>query len=96
MQQLLAFHILFHGWIMFRVKTEEEIQKLLNKSWQWGPAGMILKKWKLDFEANREPWNVQQLWAILTGLSLLFWKKEILEAIGGKIGKFIALEEKYE
>ena len=27
---------------------------------------------------------------------MMFWKKEILEAIGGKIGKFVALEEKWE
>ena len=78
---------------MFRVKTEEERQKLLNYSWQWGPSGPILKKWNVDFEANIEPQNVQQVWAILPGLPLMLWKKEILEAIGGKIRKFIALEE---
>ena len=27
---------------------------------------------------------------------MMFWKKEILEAIGGKIGKFIAMEENWE
>ena len=72
MQQLPAFHILYPGWILLRVKTEEEIQKLLNKSWQWGPAGMILKKWNVDFEANREPQNVQQVWEILPRIPIMF------------------------
>ena len=27
---------------------------------------------------------------------MMFWKKEILEAIGSKIGKFIALEDGWE
>ena len=57
---------------------------------------MILKKWKVDFEADKEPQNVQQFWAILPGLLMMFWHKEILEAIGGKIGKFISLEENWE
>ena len=96
MQHLPVFHILSHRWILFRVKTEEERQKLLNNSWQWGPFRLILKKWKVDFEANKEPQNVQQVWAILLGLPMMFWKKGILEAIGGKIGKFIALEENWE
>ena len=55
LQQLLVFDIFSHGWILFRVKTEEEKQKILNNSWQWVPSGMILKKWKVDFEADREP-----------------------------------------
>ena len=36
------------------------------------------------------------MWAILPSLPIMFWKKEFLEAIGGKIGKFIALEENWE
>ena len=54
------------------------------------------KKWKVDFEADREPQNVQKVREILPGLPMMFWKKEILEAIGGKIGKFIVPEENWE
>ena len=54
---------------------------------------MILKNWNVDYEAVKGPHNVQQVWKILRGLSIMFWKKEILEAIGGKIGKFIASKE---
>ena len=50
----------------------------------------------MDFDANREPQNVQRVWAILPGLPMMFWKKEIMEEIGSKIGKFIALEEGWE
>ena len=70
--------------------------KVTNNSWQRGPSGLILKKWKVDFEENIEPQNVQQVWVILPGIPMMFWKKEILEAIGGKIGKFIAMEENWE
>ena len=50
----------------------------------------------MDFEANKEPQNIQKIWAILRGLPMMFWKKEILEAIGDKIGKFVPLEEEWD
>ena len=50
----------------------------------------------MDFDANREPQNVEKIWAILPRLPMMFWKKEILEAIGDKISKFVALEEEWE
>ena len=57
---------------------------------------MILKKWNVEFEANKKPQNVQQVQEILPGFPMMFWKKEILEEIGEKIDKFVALEENWE
>ena len=81
---------------MFCVKMEAERQILLENNWQWGPSGFILKKWNVDFEAIKEPQNIQKISAILPGLPMMFWKKEILEAIGDKLGKFVSLEEEWE
>ena len=50
----------------------------------------------MDFDANKEAQNVQKIWAILPGLLMMFWNKEIMEAIGDKIGQFVALEEGWE
>ena len=90
------FHILSRGWILFHVMTKVERQILLDNNWKWGPSGLILKNWSVDFDANREPQNVQNIWAIFPGLPIMFWKKEIMKAIGDKIGKFVALEEEWE
>ena len=87
--QLPMLHIMSRGWILFHVKTEADRQTLLDKNWHWGNSGLILKKWSMDFDANRELQNVQRVWTILPGLPMMFWKKEIMEAIGSKIGKFI-------
>ena len=81
---------------MFRVKTEAKRQLLLEINWQWRPSGLILKNWNVDIDANREPQNVQKIWAILLGIPMMFSKKEILEAIRDKISKFVALEEEWE
>ena len=90
------FHFLSRGWIQFRVKTETDRQNLLENNWKWGPSGLILKKWSVYFDANRESQNVQKIWVILPGLPMMFWQKDIMKAIGGKMGKFIALEEGWE
>ena len=52
--------------VLFRIKIEAERQLLLGKNWKWGPSGLILKNWSVDFDANREPHNVDKIWAILT------------------------------
>ena len=55
-----------------------------------------MKKWSVDFDANIEPQNVQKVWSILPSFPMMFWQQEILEVVGEKIGKFIALEEGWE
>ena len=57
---------------MFHVKTEAKRELLLENNWQWEPSGLILKNWNVDFDANREPQNVQKIWAILPGLPMMF------------------------
>ena len=64
---------------------EEEQQTLLENNWHWGHSGLILRKWSVDFDIDRESQNVQRVWAILLGLPMMFWQKEIMEAIGSKI-----------
>ena len=90
------FHILSRGWILFHIKTKVERQILLNNNWKWGSLGLIIKNWSVEFDANREPQNMQKILSILPELPMMFWKKEIMEAIGDKIGKFVALEEEWE
>ena len=50
----------------------------------------------VDFNAYKEHHNVQKVWVILPGLSMVFWQPKIFEAIGNKLGKFIALEDNWE
>ena len=90
------FHILPRGWILMKLRYEEDGKKLLGRSWSWGPSGLILQKWRIDFDATREPFNIQQVWVIMPSLPMTFWEEECLEAIGNRIGKFVALEPNWE
>ena len=70
--------------------------KLLERNWKWGPSGLILRKWSVDFNAFRSPHNIQNIWVILSGLPMVFWQPKLFEAIGNKLGNFIATEENWE
>ena len=70
-----SFHVLPRGWFMLKVSKEEERTLLLQKSCSWGPSGLILKKWHIDFNAQKEPHNLQQIWAILPNTSYDFLAK---------------------
>ena len=87
------FHILLRGWFFIKIRQEKDGQKLLNRSWRWGPSGLILQKWRIDFDATKEPYNLQQFWVNLPGLPIMLWEEECLRAIHSKIGKFVALEQ---
>ena len=55
-----------------------------------------MHKWRIDFDATKEPFNIQQVWVIMPGLPMMFWEEECLKAIGNKIGKFVALEPNWK
>ena len=51
------FHVLPLGWFLLKLCQEEDGRKLLDRKWQWGPSGLILKKWQIEFDAKKEPYN---------------------------------------
>ena len=69
---------------------------MLDRIWQWGPSGLILQKWRIDFDARKEPYNIKQIWVTLPKFPMVFWQEECLTTIGNKIGKLMALEEEWE
>ena len=81
---------------MIKLCHEEDRKKLLDRSWNWGPSGLILHKWRIGFDATEEPFNIQQVWVIMSGLPMMFWYEECLKAIGNNISKFVALEPDWE
>ena len=74
----------------------EDDKKLKERSWQWGPSGLILKRWNVDFNGKKDPHNIQQIWVILLGLPMIFRQSKIFQEIGNKLGRFIAIDENWE
>ena len=50
----------------------------------------------MDFDAKREPQNLQHIWVILPRLPMMFWQEQVLKAIGDKLGNFISMEENWD
>jgi hypothetical protein len=78
------------------LESKEDVEKIMGQNWNWGPSGLVLQRWSVDFDPSREPTVVQKVWAILPGLPLVFWREEILASIGSKIGQFVGLELNWE
>ena len=76
----------------YRGREEDIVRKQLAM----GAFRADSQEFKCGIWSQPGPQNVQNIWAILPGFPMMFWKKEILEAIGDQIDKFVALEGEWE
>ena len=56
-----TFYSLPRGWFLIKLQSMEDNCKLLKHNWNWGPSGLILKNWTIDFNAYKEPHNIQKV-----------------------------------
>jgi len=75
---LPEIHILSRGWASFMLKDEKYCAVLLQNSLSWGPSGLFLKPWTMDFDPARESMLILKVWAIFTDLPLALWTWEAL------------------
>lgn len=90
------FHTLVRGWISFEFNTHEDMMEIFNRSWGWGPSGLVLKEWSISFDPARDVLSPSKIQAILPNLPLIFWREEILKDIGNSIGVFVGLEPSWD
>jgi len=67
---VLKFHVLVRGWLTFTLLSKDNCEEVLNKNWSWGLSGLVLHKWMVDFDVEREPINTMKLWDILPSLTI--------------------------
>jgi hypothetical protein len=72
------------------------VKRYKSRTWSWGPSGLTLKPWSVDFDPLKESMVVMKVWVILPGFPLDFWSREALEAIGNKLGSFVKLEPNWD
>jgi hypothetical protein len=89
-------HLLSRNWISFSFLSAEDCDEIRKQNWSWGPSGLTLKPWTVDFDPLKESMVVMKVWAILPGFPLDFWSREALEAIGNKLGSFVKLEPNWD
>ena len=92
----LEFHIISRGWLFFKVRLDEDRRTQLSRNWKWGTTGLFLKEWKINFDVEREPHNLQHIWVLLLGLPMVFGKEDFCIASGNKLGWFVSMEEGWD
>jgi hypothetical protein len=78
------------------LESKEDIEKMMGQNWDWGPLGLVLQKWSVDFDSSRELTIVQKVWVMSPSLPLVFLREEVLASIDSKIGQFVGLELNWE
>jgi hypothetical protein len=51
----LELHILSQGWNCFLFKTKVDMDQIFIKVWGWGPFGLTLKEWQVNFDPTQDP-----------------------------------------
>jgi hypothetical protein len=89
---LPEIYILSRGWACFMLKDEKDCAVLLQNSCSWGPFGLFLKPWTVDFDPARESVSILKVRENFIGLPLALWTWEALHTIINKLGNFVGLE----
>jgi hypothetical protein len=57
-------HILSRSWISFSFLSDDDCEEIHRQSWSWGPSGLSLKPWTVDFDPLKESMVVMKVWEI--------------------------------
>jgi len=84
------------GSCVFFLKKKEYAIVLLRRNWSWDQSSLVLQHSDVGFDPKQRPHFTQKVCDLLLGLSLVFWREEILITIRNKIGSFSSLENLWE
>jgi hypothetical protein len=80
------------GWLGFHCNSPDDATLLLSSLWAYGGSSLMLKRWRLAFDPDTEYFQFRHIWVLLPGLPLHLWNDAAFRAIGGSLGRFIALD----
>lgn len=73
-------------WLFFHFMKNEDVAKVLRRSWVHGKCFLVLHRCSLDFHPITNASKNHHLWLRMPGLSIQFWSIQVLNAIGNSIG----------
>jgi len=78
--------LLTRGWFAVTFAKEEDMSKILNKSWSLDHSPVLLKKWHPMFDASIERVDIIPIWVRMPALPLQYWNEFHLRGIGNMLG----------
>ncbi|XP_052305936.1 uncharacterized protein LOC127904894 [Populus trichocarpa] len=85
---------LANGFIMFRFKTEDDLQKVIeNGPWMFGGKAIILQKWHSGFVFDMNKITKLPVWIRIYDLPFPLWTKEGLSEVASMVGQPLSCDE---
>jgi hypothetical protein len=85
-------YIICKGWYFFLYKSAEDTNRILNSVWIVKGGSLMLKRWHVAFNPEKELIRFRHLWVIIPGCPLAIWNREAFMEIGNTIGKFLYVD----
>ena len=83
-----------NGFMLFRFKTEEELQAVLEKGpWMFGGKNIILQQWHPRFKFDKSKISTLLVWIRLHGLPFPLWSKQGLSLAASMVGRPLSCDE---
>ena len=83
-----------NGFMLFRFKTEEELQAVLEKGpWMFGGKTIILQQWHPRFKFDKSKISTLPVWIRLHGLPFPLWSKQGLSLAASMVGRPLSCDE---
>ena len=83
-----------NGFMLFRFKTELEMQEVLEKGpWMFGGKTIILQQWHPHFVFDKNKISKLPVWIRLHGLPFPLWSKNGLSLVASMVGRPLSCDE---
>ncbi|KAL9344232.1 hypothetical protein Peur_064663 [Populus x canadensis] len=83
-----------NGFMLFRFKTELEMQAVLEKGpWMFGGKTIILQQWHPHFVFDKNKISKLPVWIRLHGLPFPLWSKNGLSLVASMVGRPLSCDE---
>jgi hypothetical protein len=83
-----------NGFMLFRFKTELEMQEVLEQGpWMFGGKAIILQQWHPHFVFDKNKISKLPVWIRLHGLPFPLWSKNGLSLVASMVGRPLSCDE---
>jgi hypothetical protein len=83
-----------NGYMLFRFKSEEEMQAVLEKGpWMFGGKTIILQQWHPRFCFDKSKISTLPVWIRIHGLPFPLWSKQGLSLAASMVGRPLSCDE---
>ncbi|XP_026400175.1 uncharacterized protein LOC113296052 [Papaver somniferum] len=81
------------GFFIIKLDNEEDISLIWKCLWIVESQNLKLRAWEPNFNLNNQKTTSSFVWVMFPGLSIEYWKENIILQMGNKVGRAIKVDE---